>query len=389
MTTSRIPLLSPYRTFVLRHPHLFDIVALGSAAVALCAALLHLFFEGGSLGGFAALAIEVTGIVLSRRLPWTGLILFAGAPLLAVVTGNDPQVSWTMSVVGVFYICLRGVPGLWAGLLVAVGNYISVSTFEGSGLGATAPVAAVLAFAAAAAGSAIRGQRQYWQELEDRARDALSTREMEASRRVAEERLRIARDLHDVVGHQIAIVNMHLGLAEVSLLPNQDRARGSLHAARSGVQAVLRETQHILNVLRVSADPDESQPVAEYDQIFQLVESFRVVGLQVEANLIPPPAHLPTEVSAAAYRIVQESLTNVQRHGVGTVSITSAMTAEALIVTVASPMKDRMHDPERRGYGLVGMRERAGSAGGSLRAGDIDGTFTVIADLPLTQVNSR
>lgn len=374
--------LTPYRAFVLRYSRIFDVLALVVAAIACIAALVHLVVQDTNAGAYCALVAEVAGIALSRRFLWAGTVLFAVAPLIAVISGNDPQVTWTMSIVGVFYVCLRGLPALWVGLLVAALNYASVSSFDGVGLGATAPVAAVLAFAGAAAGSALRGQRQYWQELEQRARDALATRESEANRRVAEERLRIARDLHDVVGHEIALINMHLGLAEVGLEPGDTATRSSLHAAREGVQTVLRETQHILDVLRVDSDVESTRPVAAFEEIPDLVDSFRAVGLTVDLTL-PAALRLGAEVSAAAYRIVQEALTNAQRHGTGSAQINAVAAEAVLTLTITNPVSPRAAPKGRAGYGLVGMRERAQSAGGHVSAEERSDMFTVTATLPI------
>ncbi len=171
--------------------------------------------------------MSVAGIVLARWRPWPGLVLVAAAPLVSSLCQWDPIAAWNLAVFSTFLLTLRVLPGLQAGLLVGVGNVVAVALATGgvSLQDPTASIAGMAAVAAAGAGSAIRGHRRYWSELEERTRQALETREAEARGRVAQERLRIARDLHDSVGHEVALVSMHLGALEVHLPPGADVAK--------------------------------------------------------------------------------------------------------------------------------------------------------------------
>lgn len=145
-------------------------------------------------------------------------------------------------------------------------------------------------------------------------REAEQGRQAAVERGVAQERLRIARDLHDGVGHQIAVVNMHLGAAEVHL--SDPRAlRGDLVAARAAVQAVLRETQQILAVLRVDNAGERPQATPSPAAVGDLVESYRQAGMVVNANIGSFGIALSGQSSVAVYRVVQEALTNAHKHG--------------------------------------------------------------------------
>jgi signal transduction histidine kinase len=301
-----------------------------------------------------------------------------------MAVGWDPLVPWTMTVFATFLFTLRGLPGLPAGVLVAAANFTSVAVFLGEGpANVYATVSAISALAAAAAGSAIRGHRQYWDELEKRAQDAVANRELEVEHRVAEERLRIARDLHDVVGHEVAVISMHLGAAEIHLPPGADASRTDLNAAREGVQSVLRETQGILAVLRVGPEEDSLMPAAGYAGIADLVERFRSAGLEVDSDIGQAPTALSPTVSTAAYRIAQEALTNAHRHGVGSVRLRVGVDDGCVTVEASNRTRGARAGPDQagNGYGLVGMRERAVSANGRLDVDTIDGFFRVRAIL--------
>lgn len=355
---------------------------------------------GSGLGAYGSIVVSLIGSALVWRLPWTGLIVTAAAPLLAMLTGNNPIVTWNIALFVTFIGTLRGLPGFRAGALVFVSNFVAVFFAEGmSWVDPSAVIAGPFAFAAAAAGTGIRAHHRYWAELEHRTQQALATRDAEAERRVAEERLRIARDLHDVVGHEIAVVSMHLGAAEVHLPDTADDALRDLEAARKGIQAVLAETQQILEILRVDGEDENLAPAAGYARIPDLIETFRAAGLDIDAT-IADAAELPTlspQVGTAAYRITQEALTNAQRHGTGAASVRiavrdSTLTIETVNVRAATDARGRARASDRParvkdrgGFGLVGMRERAASVGGrvDVQTDPDDTLFWVRAALPL------
>ncbi|MHA6523608.1 sensor histidine kinase [Tessaracoccus sp. G1721] len=272
--------------------------------------------EGTGPAGYLALILTLAGCAVSYWLLWPGVLLAVSGPLLGGLLGAEQVLVWTLTVFAAFLWCLRGASALIVGPVVGLANYAAFTIVTGDGwLDPLALVVATLTLASAAAGSAVASRRQYLAE-------AKLTREAEIERRISEERLRIARDLHDMVGHQTAVVNMHLGAAEVHLPEGADRSRSDLEAARRGVQAVIRETHQILDILRLSPGDDATAPNADFDHLAGLINSYRELGMAVEAHLDPAPAALDAEVSAATFRVVLEALTNARKHGTGPVSLT-------------------------------------------------------------------
>ena len=341
--------------------------------------------------GYLAFAVGAAGVLLaSRRWP-AALLLVVVAPTLAVVLGSEPVALWSITSFTAFLLTLRGAPAVLTAVVASVGNATAqwLTIGELTSTAAVTPgIAALTAVAAAAVGSAVRGNNRYWLALEQRARDAEVGRELEVRRSIAEERLRIARDLHDSVGHAAAVVSMRLGAAEVQLPPQADGVRTELAAARAGVQEILREMQQILQVLRIGGEAEALTPTPGAGGIPELVRTFRAAGLVVHADLDNLQRSLPADVGAAVYRIVQEALTNAQKHGPGEVRLRVDV-GEALVriqvenpaVTPAASVGDDQ-GPEG-GHGLIGMRERAGAAGGWLEAQAEGSVFTLCAELPV------
>lgn len=172
--------------------------------------------------------------------------------------------------------------------------------------------------AAAAIGDAARSRRAFIEAITERARRAEETKEAEASRRVAEERLRIARDLHDVLAHQIAVINLHSGVASQALRDRPDDAEKSLVAVRQAARTVLGEIGSLLSVLRAGdTEPaaGAGAPIPGLSELPSLVESFERDGLRIDLREVGTPIDLPGEVDIVAYRVVQEALTNAHKHG--------------------------------------------------------------------------
>ncbi|MGV1010636.1 MAG: sensor histidine kinase [Dermatophilaceae bacterium] len=350
-------------------------------AVASLTGLIAQVSSGAPASGYLALALTAGGYGLSCWRLWPGVLVAVCGPVVAGVLGADPVLVWTLTVFATFVWCLRGARALLVAPLVGAANYAAFAVEHGDGwVDPLALTAVTLTLASAAAGSAVAARRQYHAEARQRLAEARLTREAEMERRITEERLRIARDLHDMVGHQTAVVNMHLGAAEVHLPKDADRSLADLHAARSGVQAVIRETQRILDILRLSPGEDALAPNAAYDQLAGLVGSYRALGVPIEAHLDPAPPGLPADVSAATYRVVQEALTNAQKHGTGPVSLKVESYRDEIRITVVNSIRDAAQ-PTEGGYGLIGMRERLASTGGTLETGATGGVFTVTATM--------
>ncbi|WP_043632391.1 sensor histidine kinase [Nonomuraea candida] len=244
----------------------------------------------------------------------------------------------------------------------------------------------------AALGESVRSRQVIAAEAQERAEAAERTREEEARARVNAERLRIAREVHDTVAHAIAIINVQSGVAAHVLDRRPEAAREALRTVEQTSSRALREMRAVLGVLRDDDGTDDEGrgPYPGLGQIDELAAKAREAGLDVRLEETPPVAPLPGAVGSAAYRIVQESITNVVRHA-GPTRVTIALTpgSEALEIRVtdegrrAAPAHDAA-EPRPPGRGIPGMRERCRLLGGEFQAAPLPGGgFEVRARLPL------
>ena len=231
-------------------------------------------------------------------------------------------------------------------------------------------------------GIALTNRRAYAASIRDRA-------EQDARRQVDEERLRIARELHDVVAHTMATINVQAGVA-AHVLPTQPEAVAeALQAIKRASKEGLRELRAILNVLRQADDTDPVQPAPGLAQLDALVEGARRAGLPITLAVSGEPFPLPAAVDLAAYRIVQESLTNVIRHaGPADAAVRLRYHRDEIAIDVT----DTGHGPSAgpgavggtAGHGQAGMRERAAAVGGTVQTGPRPGGgYQVTARLPV------
>jgi signal transduction histidine kinase len=239
-------------------------------------------------------------------------------------------------------------------------------------------------------GTAQRNRRAYLAQLEQRARDLEETREEEARRRVAEERLRIARDLHDVIAHGIAAIHMQSGAALHVLERHPEQAAPALAAVKQLSKQTMQELRATLDVLRAGDhdgdDPAPLAPTPGLDRLGALVDVSRRAGLPVELHVVGDESARPAAVDVAAYRIVQESLTNVMRHAGerahATVTVEHGDHAVDIDV-VDDGLGAAAISGSNGGHGITGMRERAATVGGTVTAGaNPGGGFRVRAHLP-------
>jgi signal transduction histidine kinase len=255
----------------------------------------------------------------------------------------------------------------------------------------------------AALGESVRTRRFIAAEAQERAELAERTREEEARARVDAERLRIAREVHDTVAHAIAIINVQSGVTAHVLDKRPEQAREALVTIEQTSSRALREMRAILGVLR-DAD-NERTPHPGMEQIDELTAKARDAGIDIKLEAALPPAPLPSAVDSAAYRILQESITNVIRH-VGPTRVTVALDYGRDVLTVCVTDEGRRHaasdartglhvlgkqpsgngasSPAEPGQGIRGMRERCQLLGGDLTARSLPaGGFEVNARLPL------
>jgi signal transduction histidine kinase len=240
----------------------------------------------------------------------------------------------------------------------------------------------------ATAGDAVRSRRAVVQAIRDRAERAERTREEEARRRVAEERLRIARDLHDVVAHHIALVNVQAGVAAHVMDKRPDQAKEALAHVREASRSALNELRATVGLLRQSGDPEApTEPAPGLDRLDELAGTFRSAGLQVEVARADHGTQLPAAVDLAAYRVVQEALTNVQKHAGpdAKAEVSIVRVGPRIEVTVLDDgAGDRAGPRDGGGHGLLGMRERVTALRGTLTTGPrYGGGFRVHAILPV------
>ncbi|MET7419111.1 histidine kinase [Dactylosporangium sp. NPDC005555] len=231
--------------------------------------------------------------------------------------------------------------------------------------------------AAGAAGEALR-------QAERRADEAERTREEAALRRAGEERLHIARELHDSLTHQISVIKVQAEAAVHLAHKRGEPVPDALLVIRDAGREAARELRATLEALR----DDDTAPPPGLDQLAGLVERARATGLDASLTVEGHRTDVPAAVQRTAYRIVQEALTNVARHAAaGTASIRIGYRPDAVVVRVDDDGTATAQCPPAPGVGLLGMRERVTALGGRLRAGPREeGGFTVHAELPVARV---
>jgi signal transduction histidine kinase len=229
-------------------------------------------------------------------------------------------------------------------------------------------------------GDRVRERRARIAELEERARRAERDAERERRLAAAEERTRIARDLHDSAGHAINVILVQAGAAR--LLGEQDpgRARGALETIEEVARETLGEIDQLVGALREESDGNVEPPLG-LAGVATLAERHRSAGLDVSVRSRGDQRAVSPGLDQAAYRILQEALTNAARHGGGSANVDVGYGARALELAVTNPTRPGAPTGDA-GHGIVGMRERAALLGGTLEAGARDGAFRVVARLP-------
>jgi signal transduction histidine kinase len=235
-------------------------------------------------------------------------------------------------------------------------------------------------------GHYVRTRRRLVAELEQRAADLERQREEQAGRAVAEERLRIARELHDVLAHTMSVVAVQAGTGRLVGADHPGAAIDALAAVETTARSAMHEMRQILTVLRADDDPGAAvTPTPGLDDLPALVAKVAEAGVEVDVRVDGEPRPVPAGVGLAAYRITQEALTNVIKHaGRAHASVLLRYTDEDLAVEVHDDGRAAPSTGAAGGHGLVGMRERAAVHGGELSAGPGPrGGFVVRARLPL------
>jgi signal transduction histidine kinase len=202
---------------------------------------------------------------------------------------------------------------------------------------------------------------------------------------VAEERARIARELHDSAGHALNTILVQAGAARVLRERDSERSAQAVATIEDLARETIEEIDRIVGLLREDQEMDRS-PLPGIDQIPALVERQRAGGLDVHLTIDgEPDRRPPTPISRAVYRIAQESLTNASRHGTGSAAIAVKLGPDALELSVANPVTTHVEPRPGGGRGIAGMRERAELLGGSLHAGRNGSRFELRAQLPYSR----
>ena len=222
--------------------------------------------------------------------------------------------------------------------------------------------------------------------LKERLELAERTREQEAERRAEQERLRIARDLHDVVAHTLTTINVQASTAAELLDRNPQHVRSALETIEDASRDAIDELRAILGVLRGGDERDAPlRPAPGIEDVPELIRRTQDEGVEVRIEVHGDrPERIPEPVSLAAYRIIQESLTNARRHAAGAaVNVTLSFQAQRLAVAVESATGEPQQGNGRApGVGILGMSERAAAVGGTVTARPVPDGFRVDADLP-------
>lgn len=218
---------------------------------------------------------------------------------------------------------------------------------------------------------------------QERARQAEASREIESQRRVIEERLRIARDVHDLVAHHIAVINVQAGVAGHLIDSDPEAAGQAISLVRGAASTVADQLGELLSVLRSPGDIDGPiAPTPDLDAIEYLISSFAASGLDIRRETSGARREFSGSAQLAVYRVVQEALTNAHKYGTGSADITLRFDDHGLEVSVSNSINHAA--PEGNGYGLIGMRERVEAVGGTLETGisPDESRFNLVATSP-------
>jgi signal transduction histidine kinase len=342
--------------------------------------------------GYALLVAGPAALAVVRRLPLValGVCLAATATYLSIDYARGP--FFVAALVALFIAVRRASrPAVWTMVAAAYAAYVLITStadrawLADPSLGTYFLVAAWTAVAVALAeGSRIRAA--HFAEMMRAREEAKRARTEQARRQASEERLKIARELHDVLGHHLSLINVRAGVALHLLDSRPEQTREALGAIKQASAEALREVRGVLAALNPSDESAPRSPAPGLDDLDPLIEEARAAGLAVDVRLDGEARPLTAEVDRAAYRIVQEALTNVRRHAGpdAAVSVTIGYGTDGLTLRVEDTGTPQSTVDEE-GNGIPGMRERAAALGGTLTAGPLPtGGFGVEACLPMT-----
>ncbi|HEY6275461.1 MAG TPA: histidine kinase [Streptosporangiaceae bacterium] len=400
--------MGPLYAWLRRHPKLVDsALAAGLAFLGVASVAAMVFRPGAAHPGAAALSFErladlpmallIAVPVIFRRSHPVGA--FAAATVIGAVQVllNLRPTASDLAIVILLYTLAAYTPRRTsvAGLAVClVGSATAVARWMPGQLSVLDAIAvgsimfAGPALIAWVLGDSVRYRRAYYAALEDRAARLEAERDAQAQVAAAAERARIARELHDVVAHNVSVMVVQADGASYALDADPGKAREALTAIASTGRQALAEMRRLLGVLRRDEDGTDPgrAPLPGIAQLGELLEQTRVAGLPVTLTVEGVPQPLPDGAALAAYRIVQESLTNTRKHAgaPATAQVTLRYLEDALVLRVIDDGQGPVTLPDGAGHGLNGMRERVAVYGGWVQAGPRPaGGYQVTARLPL------
>ncbi|MDQ3691038.1 MAG: histidine kinase [Chloroflexota bacterium] len=369
-------------------------------AIATFAASLALIRHGGispsrpgsaelDLVSIALTAASTLPLIVWQRFPLGVFTLTAAASVL--LAGLGYRIDLLVGPTAALYLVAasRGPQAAWSwpstvtvvGLLVA---YLGATAAAQGTIPGSELLHAGLAWSVAwFAGERTRLRREQIADLSTRV--TRTEREAEQERRiaVAEERARIARDLHDSAGHAINVIAVRAGAARLRHAQEPDRSLAALEAIEEVARQTAHDIDHIVGTLREAGPAsDVVGPPAGLASLDTLIARHREAGLEVTFDASGTSRALGGPADQAAYRILQEALTNATRHGAGSARIELAFDDESVELTVSNPLPSRDAPPSAGGHGLIGMRERATLLGGSLETVRANGGFRIHAIIP-------
>ncbi|RDG39529.1 sensor histidine kinase [Streptomyces corynorhini] len=354
------------------------------------------------LVAMAAVLLLSLSVALRRRAPAKILLLVTAVGVAQLVLDVDVNPADFAMLVIIYTVASEGGPR-WASRFALIGGLLAAplsqlrwpSGDDGvPGRFFAAVVLAVPFVLAWVLGDSIRTRRAYLEQLEERATRLEKEREAQAKVAVAAERARIARELHDVVAHNVSVMVVQADGAAYVLDAAPDQAKQALETISSTGRQALAEMRRLLGVLRTgdAKESGEYVPQPDVGQIEELIEKVREAGLAVDFRVEGTARPLPSGVELTAYRIVQEALTNSRKHGgpdVGA-SVRLVYFDDGLGLLVEDDGRGAAQElyvdggADGRGHGMIGMRERVGMVGGTLDAGPRPGGgFRISALLPL------
>jgi signal transduction histidine kinase len=350
-----------------------------------------------SAGALLLVALASVVLIWRSRWPLAVLAVSAAAVLGFTLLGYVNGAALLAPAAAVYAVATNmSVRRALAASAVTLAALLAATAFSnpfGTSTGGTVVVLPVLFAAVCLGGIAVANRRAFVASIQARA-------DAEAAQRIDEERLRIARELHDVVAHTMSTINVQASAAAMVLTERPDAAADALQAIRTASKNGLRELRAILNVLRQADDAEPTAPAPSLAQVDALIEGASQAGLPTTLSVTGAPAALPAGVDLAAYRIIQESLTNAIRHsGPATATVALTYRSGQLLIKVTDTGRGQAAAGVRdlgsagaatQGHGLVGMRERAAAAGGTFQAGPAPGGgFAVTAELPYGRSDER